>query len=58
LADLLKHPTYSHDLVPLDYYLFPNLKGRKFSSTEEAALAADGLFVAQQTQFVLNGLKK
>jgi histone-lysine N-methyltransferase SETMAR len=55
LADLhfefLKHPAYSPDLVPSDYYLFPNLKkhgkGRKFSSTEEAALAAEGWFAAQ-----------
>jgi histone-lysine N-methyltransferase SETMAR len=44
LADLhfevLKHPAYSPDLAPSDYYLFLNLKkhlkGRKFSSTEEA----------------------
>jgi histone-lysine N-methyltransferase SETMAR len=32
---VLKRPAYSHDLSPLDYYLFPNLKkhlkGRKFS---------------------------
>jgi histone-lysine N-methyltransferase SETMAR len=40
LADLhfeiLKLPAYSPYLAPSDYYLFPNLKGRKFSSTEEA----------------------
>jgi hypothetical protein len=50
LADLhfgvLKHSAYSLDLVPLNHNLFPNLKkhlkGRKFSSTEEATLAADG----------------
>jgi hypothetical protein len=49
LADLhfevLKHPAYSSDLAPLDYYLFSNLKkhlkDRKFSSIEEATLAAD-----------------
>jgi hypothetical protein len=44
----LKHP----DLAPLDYYLFhslkKHLKGRKFSSTEEATLAVDGWFAAQQ----------
>jgi hypothetical protein len=44
---LLKHP----DLVPLDYYLFYNLKkhlkGRKFSSTEEATFPMDGWFAAQ-----------
>jgi histone-lysine N-methyltransferase SETMAR len=38
--EVLKQPAYSPDLAPSDYYLFPNLKkylkGRKFSSTEEA----------------------
>jgi histone-lysine N-methyltransferase SETMAR len=32
--EVLKHPAYSPDLVPSEYYLFPNLKkhlkGRKF----------------------------
>jgi hypothetical protein len=48
LADLhfevLNHPAYSPDSELSDYYLFPNLKnnlrGRKFSSTEKATLAA------------------
>jgi hypothetical protein len=34
------------DLATSDYCLFSNLKGRKFSSTEEATLAADGWFAA------------
>jgi histone-lysine N-methyltransferase SETMAR len=50
LADLhfevLKHPTYSSDLAPSDYYLFSNLekhlKRIKFSSITEATSAADG----------------
>jgi hypothetical protein len=45
-------------LVLSDYYLFPNLKkhleGRKFSSTEEATLAADEWFAAQSTEFFLD----
>jgi hypothetical protein len=49
--EVLKLPVCSPDLVPSDYYLFPNLKkhlkGGKFSSTEEATLAADGWFAAQ-----------
>jgi histone-lysine N-methyltransferase SETMAR len=49
--EVLKHPVYSPDLAPSDYYLFPNLKkrlmGRKFSSIEGATLAADGWFAAQ-----------
>jgi hypothetical protein len=56
LADLhfevLKHLAYSPDLAPFDYYLFHNLKkhlkGRKFSSAEEATLAVDRQFVTQQ----------
>jgi histone-lysine N-methyltransferase SETMAR len=58
----LKHPDYSPDLAPSDYYLFSNLKehlkGRKFSSTEEAILAADGWFAAHPNNFFLDGLKK
>jgi histone-lysine N-methyltransferase SETMAR len=59
LADLHfevpKHPAYSPDLAPSDYCLFPSLKkhlkGRKFSSNEEATSAADGWFAAQQNNF-------
>jgi histone-lysine N-methyltransferase SETMAR len=44
--EVLKHPAYSPDLAPSDYYLLANLTkhlmGRKFSSTEEATLAAGG----------------
>jgi hypothetical protein len=66
LADLhfevLKHPTYSPDLDLSDYYPFPNLKkhlkGRKFSSTEEATSAADGWFTAQPKELFLDGLKR
>jgi hypothetical protein len=61
LADLhfevLKHLTYSPDLALLDYYLFPNLKGRKCSSIEEAILAMDRWFAAQPKEFFLDGLK-
>jgi hypothetical protein len=63
LADLhfevLKHPPY---LAPSDHYLFPNLKkhlkGRKFSDTAEATLAADGWLAAQPKEFFLDRLKK
>jgi hypothetical protein len=56
--EILKHLAYSPDLASSDYYLFPNLKGRKFSSTEEATFAADGWFAAQPKEFSLDGLKK
>jgi histone-lysine N-methyltransferase SETMAR len=66
LADLhfevLKHPAYSPDLAPSDYYLYPNLKkhlkGRKFSNTGGATSAADGWFAAQPKKFFLDGLNK
>ena len=39
--ELIPHPTYSPDLAPSDYFLFPNLKndirGRHFQSNEEVA---------------------
>jgi hypothetical protein len=47
----LKHP----DLAPPDYYLFPNLKERWFSSSEEAAPAARDWFAAQQKNCSLMG---
>jgi histone-lysine N-methyltransferase SETMAR len=49
--EVLKHPAYSPDLAPSDYCLFPNvkkhLKGRTFSSIEEAKIAWDGWFAEQ-----------
>jgi hypothetical protein len=57
-CEVVKHLAYSPDLAPSEYYLFTNLKGRKFSSTEEATLAADGWFAAQPKEFFLDGLKK
>jgi hypothetical protein len=53
--EVLKHPVYSPDLSPSDYYVIPNLKkllkGRKFSRTEEATLAVDRWFAAQPKEF-------
>ena len=43
--ELIMHPTYSPDLVPSDYFLFPNLKkdirGRHFRSNEEVMAAVE-----------------
>jgi len=37
--ELLEHPSYSPDLAPSDFHLFPNLKkfvaGKRFRSNEE-----------------------
>jgi hypothetical protein len=51
-------PDIPPDLAPSDYYHFPNLKGRNFSSIIEATLTADGWFAAQPEEFFLEGLKK
>jgi hypothetical protein len=60
--EVLKHLAYSPDLAPSHYYLIHNfrkhLKGRKFSSIEEAKLAAKWWFAAQPKEFFLDGLKK
>jgi histone-lysine N-methyltransferase SETMAR len=46
--ETLKHPTYSPDLAPSDFYLYPNLKlffvGQCFSSNQEANAAVEGYF--------------
>jgi histone-lysine N-methyltransferase SETMAR len=44
----LKHPPYSPDLAPSDFYLFPKHKlfytGQSFSSNQEAIAAVEGYF--------------
>jgi histone-lysine N-methyltransferase SETMAR len=46
--ELLKHPPYSPDLAPSDFYLFPKLKlylaGQCFSSNQEVITAVEGYF--------------
>jgi len=46
--ELLKHPPYSPDLAPSDFYLFPKLKlflaGQRFSSNPEATAAVERHF--------------
>ena len=43
--ELIPHPTYSPDLAPSDYFLFPNLntdiRGRHFRSNEEVVVAVE-----------------
>ena len=45
---LLPHAPYLPDLVPSDYFLFPNLKkwlgGKRFSNNEEVDSAVNGYF--------------
>jgi histone-lysine N-methyltransferase SETMAR len=47
--ELLEHPSYSPDLAPSDFYLFPKLKlflaGQRYSSNQEAIAVVKGYFV-------------
>jgi histone-lysine N-methyltransferase SETMAR len=44
----LEHPSYSPDLAPSDFYLFPKLKllvtGQLFPSNQEVISAVEGYF--------------
>jgi hypothetical protein len=59
---VLKHPACSPDLAPSNYYWFPNLKkdlkGTKFSTTNDSMTDADDWFAAQPSAFYLDGLRK
>ena len=58
----LNHPTYSPDLAPSDYDLFPGLKkqlkGRHFSPDAEVIAAAETWLDGQPSAFFLSGLQK
>jgi histone-lysine N-methyltransferase SETMAR len=57
----LRHPPYSPDLAPSDFYLFrllkKNLRGRRFSSDEEVKGAAEAWLKGQSKDFYLQGLQ-
>jgi len=54
-SEVLKYPTFSPDLAPSDYQLFPNfekhLQGTKFLTTEDAMSAAYEWFAVQPSAF-------
>jgi len=58
----LDHPSYSPDLAPSDYQLFPGLKkqlnGRHFSSDAEVIAAVETWLDGQPSEFFLSGLQK
>jgi len=58
---VLHHPTYSPDLAPADYFLFPklkfSLKGRHFQTVEEIQCAVTKELNISKTAF-LEGMKK
>ena len=59
--DLLRHPSYSLDLAPSDFYLFPKLKefmkGRKFSDDDDVTCTASDWPEDQDQEFFYNGIK-
>jgi len=58
----LDYPSYSPDLAPSDYHLFPGLKkqlkGRHFSSDAEVIAAAKTWLNGQLSEFFLSALEK
>ena len=58
--ELIPHPTYSPDLAPSDYFLFPNFKkdirGRHFRSNEEVMVAVEEWVRDKDPIFFSSGL--
>ena len=61
-VESLPHLLHSLELVPSDYYLFPNLKrwlcGRRFESNEEVQWETEGYFGGFDKSFHLEGIEK
>ena len=59
---VLPHPSYSPDMAPSDFYLFPklksNLRGTQFGSNEGVIQAVNEYLVDQQKDFYLEGIRK
>ncbi|KAF7277447.1 hypothetical protein GWI33_007267 [Rhynchophorus ferrugineus] len=60
--ELLRHPSYSTDLVPNDYFQFSDLKkmlaGKTLSSNEEVIDEAEAYFEAKDKSYYKNGIEK
>ena len=58
--ELIPHPSYSPDLAPSDFFLFPNLKkdirGRHFQSDEEVVTAVEEWVDGKDPDFFSSGL--
>jgi histone-lysine N-methyltransferase SETMAR len=58
--EIIRHPPYSPDLAPSDFFLFPNLKkslkGTHFSSVDDAKKTALTWLKSQDPQFFRDGL--
>jgi [histone H3]-lysine36 N-dimethyltransferase SETMAR len=60
--ELVRHPPYSPDLAPSDFFLLPNLKkslaGKRFASNEEVIAATHTYFADFETSYFSDGLKR
>ena len=58
--ELISHPAYSHDLAPVDFFLFSNLKrdirGCHFRSDEEVVTPVEELVYGKDPDFFSSGL--
>lgn len=56
----LKHPPYSPDLAPSDYFLFQNLKrelkGKRFHTDDEVKAAVSAYFADKEKSWFFNGI--
>ena len=59
--ELLHHPSYSSDLAPSDYHLFPNLKkwlqGKRFYSNEEVIAETVAYFKDLDANYYKKGIE-
>ncbi len=60
--EVLRHPSYSPDLAPSDYYLFKHmkryLKGIRFTTDDELQMAVSAWLRQQPSEFFENGMWK
>ena len=53
--ELVNHPTYSPDLAPSDYFVFPNMKnhlvGKQYRTNDEVISAVEDFFKEQNESF-------
>nr|XP_006818318.1 PREDICTED: uncharacterized protein LOC100368076 [Saccoglossus kowalevskii] len=58
----LPHPSYSPDLAPLDFYLFPKLKfhlrGHRFETDDDVIQAVEAYLRDQDETFFQRGIEK
>ena len=59
--ELIDHPSYSPDLAPSDYFLFPNLKkhlaGKRYESDDDVISAVEDFFEGQEENFYATGIR-